>query len=617
MCKKNVVNIHRHLKSVHALSGDVYNKKLEECKLGVVPVDDVKEDRKIACPVRGCASVVKHIQKHLNNHVLQKKITKEDKILYLRRCQEFEFVTSDVSPLKCIASLKVNELDFARQPPTSMETIGAGAFHMEDVEDVEQSHEEDNWFCEEVQPRSVSSPEGDNCTSESSGAESLLDDPDFLPENDFKEIEEDFVQRCLDEYLKWMTSQWGGNKSEKAAKIELRALSQVFNALELTDAIKPLFEEKYFRNNYLQYANKTYKSKGEVKVKNSNSMLTYTTYVGNFVSYIKAEKLYDVIDVCLEDVDAFMVQLGKIRSNYRKEKNRDDRIREEVEGDKIRTYLKSSTVSEYLESKSAADSRRLFGKYEFNPTTNLTRQEYCLMRFYLNFIIEFRVTYRDGVLLNMTLKEFNTGVWTNCDDNDDGQFQVRVAHHKTATTKGVARVCLRKEVYSYLTTFARHVRPYIAQAEVSSYLFAQWKPVDNDPMQSGSTRKKVTKLLRESNVIANNVSVCCNDLRKNMSTQMIEKYGNDSTRVITGAMAHKESTAEKYYRRHNLLKEAHLAQNMMASYWDAPTSNTSLKEKAYHIWDSQDVALLQEHFAPEDRRLTRQQIITEYDIIKK
>ena len=85
-CKKNVVTIHRHLKSVHALSEDVYSKKLEECKLGVVPIE-VKEDRKIAWPVTGCANDVKHIQKHLNNYVLQIKITKEDKILYLRKSQ--------------------------------------------------------------------------------------------------------------------------------------------------------------------------------------------------------------------------------------------------------------------------------------------------------------------------------------------------------------------------------------------------------------------------------------------------------------------------------------------------------------------------------------------------
>ena len=91
-------------------------------------------------------------------------------------------------------------------------------------------------------------------------------------------------------------------------------------------------------------------------------MLTYTTHVGNFVSYIKAEKLYDVIDVSLDDVidvslkdvDAFIVQLGKMRSNYRKEQSRDDRIREEL--DKIRTYLKSSTVSDYMQSESAADA---------------------------------------------------------------------------------------------------------------------------------------------------------------------------------------------------------------------------------------------------------------------
>ena len=98
-----------------------------------------------------------------------------------------------------------------------------------------------------------------------------------------------------------------------------------------------------------------------------------------------------------------------------------------------------------MESKSAVEAWRLFRKYVFNPATNLTRQEYCLMRDYLIFIIEFKVTHRDGVFLNMT-KEFNTGVWTNC-DNDDGQFQVRVAHHKTATTKGVARVCLIRDLF--------------------------------------------------------------------------------------------------------------------------------------------------------------------------
>ena len=52
-----------------------------------------------------------------------------------------------------------------------METIGAGAFY---VEDVEQSHEEDNWFCEDVQQRSVLSPDEDNCTSESSAVENFL-----------------------------------------------------------------------------------------------------------------------------------------------------------------------------------------------------------------------------------------------------------------------------------------------------------------------------------------------------------------------------------------------------------------------------------------------------------
>ena len=387
----------------------------------------------------------------------------------------------------------------------------------------------------------------------------------------------------------------------------------VFKALALTDSVKPLFERQYFRDNYLQYANQPYTSKGEVKVKNNNSMLTYTTYVGNFVSYIKAEKLYDVIDVSLEDVDAFIVQLGKMRSNYRKEKSRDDRIREELEGDKIRTYLKSSTVSDYMQSESAAEAHKLFLKYKSTPSINVTRQEYCLMRDYLIFMIELRVAHRDGVLLNMTLKEFNTGVWTNGDDNN-GQFQVRVAHHKTASTKGVARVCLTEELYSDLTIFARQVRPYIAQAEMSSYLFTQWKPVVNDPMQSGSTSKKVTKLLHDINAIPRNVSVCCNDLRKNMSTQMIEKYGKDSTRVIAGAMAHKESTAEQYYRRHNLMKEAHEAQNMMSSYWEND-ENANVKH-GYHIWDGQDVVLLQEHFSPEERRLTRSKFMMEYEIIK-
>ena len=55
-----------------------------------------------------------------------------------------------------------------------------------------------------------------------------------------------------------MTSQWGGNKSENAARNELRAVPRVFKAMNLTDSVKPLFEKQYFRNKFLQYAIKPF-----------------------------------------------------------------------------------------------------------------------------------------------------------------------------------------------------------------------------------------------------------------------------------------------------------------------------------------------------------------------
>ena len=208
-CHKTVVNIHRHLKSVHDFTGDEYAKKLKECKSKAVVIREVKKEAsRFACPVIGCASVVKCMNNHLNIHVVQKRITEEEKMLYLKKCQEFYFIESNVSPLKCIASLKVNEVDFTRNVISETETIASSSLHIEDFGQISEQFPEEN------------------STAENSPDDSLVDDPDFIPGNDFKEMEVNFVQDCLDGYLKWMTSQWGCNKSDKAARNELRALNR-------------------------------------------------------------------------------------------------------------------------------------------------------------------------------------------------------------------------------------------------------------------------------------------------------------------------------------------------------------------------------------------------------
>ena len=156
----------------HILQKDITDEYARELTK-VVPVEKVEEGRKFACPLIGCASIVKDIRKHLSIHVQQKKITSEERILYLKRCQKIDFVLSDVSTLKCLSSLKVSEIDFARHPgtSTSTETIARGNLNVTVTEQrsPQSPEENDNW-------------ETDECTSESSS------DPDYLPVDDLKKL---------------------------------------------------------------------------------------------------------------------------------------------------------------------------------------------------------------------------------------------------------------------------------------------------------------------------------------------------------------------------------------------------------------------------------------------
>ena len=135
---------------------------------------------------------------------------------------------------------------------------------------------------------------------------------------------------------------------------------------------------------------------------------------------------------------------------------------------------------------------------------------------------------------------------------------------------------------------------------------------------------------------------------------MNEKFGDNSTRVISQSMAHSRSTAEHHYHRHNVDRDAHNAQNMTASVYSSSTTTkhdvpleqvvsiprdatnlteqtvlpqtperiggivteTSSIEKFYQFWKPIDVDMLQQHFSPPERRSNKDVILKEFSKIQ-
>ena len=194
-------------------------------------------------------------------------------------------------------------------------------------------------------------------------------------------------------------------------------------------------------------------------------------------------------------------------------------------------------IREFERSQAAREAIILLGQLCGAHAIQITQEKYTLVRDYLIAQIIIDNANRAGVVACMTVKEFKRATL------EGDRYVVRVLHHKTVDTHGAAQVVLTSHLYNYITVFMKEMRSQLPNVTLldKETMFLSWcgKPMESSQMTKalGSIFKKAGvngpvhhTLYRKSSVSR------CHDQHK-------EIRGN-----LADLMAHREDTAQKYYR---------------------------------------------------------------------
>ena len=635
ICGKICVNIHVHVKK-HISDGKKdpnYKETIKSCEI-VSPNHVTLKEKKFVCPVLGCASIVKNLQVHLKR--CHPGISKTEQIDHVKNKKQYVAVITDASPLKVISRFKASQQDLALNSMTAVD----GSVKYVDTCDVDNSSE----CMFNVENEGNENPEMCNMppsyNSESSSEIDDANDSDFVLDCEVST----FVDGFLENYLEYLTGIDGADRDNVSSVNEITRVCDLFAAAGLTGiTLKPLFDRDHFKSTILIKYRNSDTSKGDKRT--NSTMKTYMQYLFNVAKFIIVEDLYEYVGATAVEVHNFQQRLTTIIAKYRNRTEYDDQVRREQESDKINEYMTDENIIKYQGGKESLQAEELLKRFGSDSPPTLNRTGYCMIRRYFFGKLAFRTAHRDGVALNMTLAEFNNVKW----DQQMSQYRIKVWKHKTNKSHGSARICVPKDLYARLLIFVKIVRPLVGTN--SQYVFIPWK--GGEQMQSGPCSKGISKGFQNTNIFNKDVNINCNLIRKKVSTGMNEKFGDNSTRVISQSMAHSRSTAEQHYRRHNIDRDAHEAQNMIASVYSSSTTTkrdvpheqvvsipcatnpteqtelpqtperiydivteTSSSEKSYQFWKPIDADVLQQHFSPPERRSSKDVIIQEFSKIQ-
>ena len=123
------------------------------------------------------------------------------------------------------------------------------------------------------------------------------------------------------------------------------------------------------------------------------------------------------------------------------------------------------------------------------------------------------------------------------------RYVFRVLKHKTMDTHGPAQVVLTKLLYSYINVFIKQMRPRLplALSDVKQALFLSWL---GNQIESNQMTEALSSIFKKAGIKG---PVHHTLYRKSAVSQCHARHKEISSN-LADLMAHREGTAEKYYR---------------------------------------------------------------------
>ena len=151
--------------------------------------------------------------------------------------------------------------------------------------------------------------------------------------------------------------------------------------------------------------------------------------------------------------------------------------------------------------------------------------------------------HRSGVLANMTIGEFNKSK-----HESNGSYVISVKNHKTASIHGPARVVLSPKLFGYLKVYVNEVRSVVnSTKDENDSVILSWSGAK---VVSGQISTAINAAWKKAGLEGHISSTL---FRKSAVTAVHTNH-KDMTGKLADLMAHKESTAQRYYKLHEKQK---------------------------------------------------------------
>lgn len=527
-CNANVVHLPKHLRNVHkwhaeyartalsrfklrkkyefasqeaASAGNHSRKKSEEKKTKPKP----NRKRKI-CPLPGCMVITERLPQHLQRtHKLKREDPKYKKYLSLAKV---------VSTDKPHVFMRMKE-EMGRMQRLTPEFVVRG----EELEDTCDNSEDgfllnvQSYDCDERQDVFDLSPPEDELAEMTESTEMASSVARNNSETETK---------VLNQFCNWMLSPDGEQKDRKTATQHVAQVKRIISTLG--KGLECLLDKKEIRDVFLPNAKEKY---------HPATIKSYLTSLQHFCSFLLEDNPSDV-NFEKDTIIILRDKLKKWSASYKRDttKRRWERQEEDVSA-----LITPETVKAFEMSQATRDAVVILGRLSGKHNLEITQARYTLVRDYLIAQIMIDNANRSGVVAFMTVQEFRRAKM------EDDRYVVKVLEHKTVDTHGPAQVVLTVHLYNCLDIFLKEMRSKLpgAQMEGKQPLFLSWA---GNKLQSSQITCAIGSIFKKAGVEGR---VHHTLYRKSAVTRCHDKYKEISSN-LADLMAHRESTAEKYYR---------------------------------------------------------------------
>ena len=277
-------------------------------------------------------------------------------------------------------------------------------------------------------------------------------------------------------------------------------------------------------------------------------------------------------------------------------------------------------VAEYEQRESTRKAVSLISQLSGAHCLEINQAQYMLIRDFILTQITIANAHRSGVLANMTMGEFNNAKLS------EGCFVITVKKHKTADIHGPARVVLSPTLFGYLKVYVAEVRSVVSQTkDDDDAVVLSWSGAR---LASGQISTAINASGKKAGLQGHISSTL---FRKSVVTTVHTKH-KDMTGQLADLMAHKESTAQRYYKLHEKQKSSIQAAAELPSIMRAtstankvseegtsmtkvgetnPSSNKFERTKENQVtWDVQQITAIRELFQEEisQKSVTMQEV---------